>query len=312
MTNQIPVVENFASVLDALSSQICVTDKNGLIVAVNRAWRDFTVENPPVSLRAGVGADYLNICRNASGPGSDDARKFSLGMEAVLQGKTESFQMEYPCHSPTEYKWFLAEVTSLKNRHHGTVISHTAITDRKILELELMRLAATDALTGLPNRRYFMEAANLEIERVDRFGAAASLVMIDLDNFKAVNDTYGHAVGDETLRCLARIFMEQLRQIDVFARIGGEEFVVMLPGTNEAGGVIVAEKLRLALSEATVKNGQNEFHATACFGVAEVRAGDDSPEDCLGRADAALYAAKRNGRNCVVRFAAIGSQKPDS
>jgi diguanylate cyclase (GGDEF)-like protein len=312
MTNQIPEVENFASVLDALSAHICVIDKNSLIVAVNLAWRNFTIENPPISNRAGVGANYLKICRNASGPGSDDARKFSLGVEAVLQGKTASFQMEYPCHSPDQYRWFLGDVTSLKSRQRGAVISHTTITDRKVLELELMRLAATDPLTGLPNRRYFTEAANLEVERVNRFGGAASLVMIDLDNFKAVNDTYGHAVGDETLRCLARIFKEQLRQVDVFARIGGEEFVVMLPGTNEAGGVIVAEKLRLALSETAVKSGQNQFHATACFGVAEVRAGDKGTDECLGRADAALYAAKRNGRNRVERFAAVEAQKPNN
>jgi diguanylate cyclase (GGDEF)-like protein len=306
-------VEDFAaSALDALSSHICVIDKNSLIVAVNRAWRNFTVQNPPVSNRAGIGADYLEICRNASGPGSDDARKFSLGVEAVLQGKTESFRMEYSCHSPTEYRWFLGDVTPLENRQRGAVISHMTITDRKVLELALMRLATTDALTGLPNRRYFLEAADLEIERVNRFGAAASLVMIDLDHFKTVNDTYGHAVGDEALRCLTKIFKKQLRQMDVFARIGGEEFVIMLPGTNETGGVIVAEKLRLALSETPVKSGQNQFHTTACFGVAEVRAGDKGADDCLSRADAALYAAKRNGRNRVVRFAAIEAQKPDS
>jgi hypothetical protein len=82
MTKQILDVEDFAaSALDALSSHICVIDKNSLIVAVNRAWRNFTVQNPPVSNRAGIGADYLEICRNASGPGSDDARKFSLGVE---------------------------------------------------------------------------------------------------------------------------------------------------------------------------------------------------------------------------------------
>ena len=306
MTEKILEEKGFAaSVLDALVSHICVIDKNSVIVAVNRAWRNFTIENPPISNRAGVGADYLNICRDALGPGSDDARKFSLGVKAVLKGKVELFQMEYPCHSPTEYRWFLVDVTSLKNQHGGAVISHMTITNRKLLELELMRLAATDALTGLPNRRYFTEAANLEVERVKRFGVAASFVMIDLDHFKAVNDTYGHAVGDEALRCVTKICKKPLRQIDVFARIGGEEFVIMLPGTNEAGAVTVAEKLRFALSKNPVQSGENRFHMTACFGVAEVGAGDKCSDDCLSRADTALYAAKRQGRNCVVRFSAM-------
>ena len=213
--------------------------------------------------------------------------------------------MEYACHSPSQYRWFLGVVTALRTRQSGAVISHTTITDRKVLELDLMRLASTDALTGLPNRRYFMEAANLELERVNRFGAAASLVVIDLDHFKVVNDTYGHAVGDGALSWLTQISKQALRQIDVFARIGGDEFVIMLPGANEAGAVIVAEKLRSALSGTPVQSGKKHFHMTACFGVAEIRSGDKSTDDCLNRADAALYAAKGEGRNRVVRFSAM-------
>jgi diguanylate cyclase (GGDEF)-like protein len=313
MTTQMLEAKGFATaVIDALSSHICVIDKNSVIVTVNRAWRNFTIENPPVSNRAGVGAHYLKVCRNASGPGSEDARKFALGVESVLEGKTELFQMEYPCHSPTQNRWFLGDVTPLRNGQWGAVISHMTITDRKLMELELVRLAATDSLTGLPNRRYFMEAASLEVERVSRFGNAAAVMMIDLDHFKAVNDTYGHAVGDEALRCLTQVCKKPLRQIDIFARIGGEEFVIMLPGTNEAGAVSVAEKLRRALCKTSVKSGQLRFRITASFGVAQARAGDKGVGECLDRADAALYAAKREGRNCVVSFAAMPceAQKP--
>lgn len=306
MITPIPDEKGFAAaVIDALASHICVIDEDSVIVTVNRAWRHFAVENPPVSTRVGVGANYLEVCRNASGPGSEGARKFALGIKWILEGKTELFEMEYPCHSPTENRWFLGSVTPLKNDRRGAVISHMTITDRKLLELELARLAATDALTGLPNRRFFLKTANMEVERVSRFGAAASVVMIDIDHFKAVNDTYGHSVGDDALRCFAQACRKPLRQIDALARIGGEEFAVILPGTNETGAVKVAEKLRRAVAEAPVKSGRNKFNITASFGVAEIRATDRGVDECLGRADAALYAAKRAGRNRVTGFAAL-------
>jgi diguanylate cyclase (GGDEF)-like protein len=294
-----------AAVIDALSSHICVIDQDGVIVTVNRAWQDFAVENPPVSNRAGVGTDYLRVCRSAAGPGSEEAGEFALGVQLVLEGRTDLFQMEYPCHSPAQARWFLGRVTPLRAAQRGAVISHMTITDRKLLEFELVRLAATDPLTGVPNRRYFLETGNQEVERVRRFGVAASVVMIDLDHFKAINDKYGHAVGDETLKYVTQVCKKSLRQIDVLARIGGEEFVVMLPSTDETGAARVAEKLRRAVSGTLVKDGPIRLSITASFGVAEVRPGDQTVDEGIARADLALYAAKRSGRNCVMKFAAI-------
>jgi diguanylate cyclase (GGDEF)-like protein len=179
------------------------------------------------------------------------------------------------------------------------------ITDRKLLELKLAKLAATDSLTGLPNRRYFQQMAKLEVERVKRFGSDASVVMIDIDHFKKVNDTYGHAAGDEALICLARVCQRSLRHIDVLARIGGEEFALLLPGTNEHDAASAAEKLRDALRETPVEFARNPFRMSASFGVSQVRASDKRVGDCLARADRALYAAKRAGRDCVMGFEAI-------
>jgi diguanylate cyclase (GGDEF)-like protein len=312
MTNPMIESEDFAgAVIDALALNICVIDKSARIVAVNRAWQDFATENPPVSDRTGVGAQYLDVCRQASGPGSEGAANFATGLQAVLDGQRDMFEMEYPCHSPTENRWFVAHVSPLQDRRQGAVISHLDITDRKLLQIELTRLAETDPLTGLPNRRFFVEAAAVELERVARFGTSAALVMIDLDRFKQINDMYGHAAGDAALRGFAQSCKSRLRHVDVFARIGGDEFVVLLPGTDGTAALGVAEKLHQELGALRVASGGTEFQLAASLGVAEIRPHDRDIDESLARADAALYAAKQAGRNRAMDFAdlARGSGK---
>jgi diguanylate cyclase (GGDEF)-like protein len=294
-----------AAVIDALSSQICVLDRNGVIIATNRAWRDFALENSAAPGNTPVGMNYLDICRGATGPGAEGAAEIAAGIQSVLDGRTESVRVEYPCHSPTQRRWFVARVTPLETDQGGAVVAHTSITDRKDLELELEKLAATDSLTALPNRRHFLTTANLEVERVRRFGVKAAVMMVDLDHFKAVNDMHGHAVGDEALRQFGRACQAKLRKIDELARIGGEEFAIVLPGADEIAAGSVAEKLRREVAKTRVKSDQTDISITASFGVSEIRASDDSVEDSLGRADQALYAAKRAGRNCVRRYSAI-------
>jgi diguanylate cyclase (GGDEF)-like protein len=218
------------AVLDALTSHICVLDASGVITLVNEAWRQFALENSSVATRTGVGTHYLDVCRAATGPGSEEAAAFADGVRGVLEGRNGLFQLEYPCHSPTENRWFVGRVTPLKGSERGAVVSHMNVTDRKLVEFELARLAATDSLTGLPNRRFFLDMANREVDRVRRFRVPASVVMIDVDHFKDINDTYGHAAGDDALRHLAVSFRASLREVDVLARLGGEEFAVLLPG----------------------------------------------------------------------------------
>jgi hypothetical protein len=108
-----PLLQLNASVLDALTSQICVIDKGGLIVAVNRAWRKYGAENGADPFRSDIGMDYVKICKGARGLGAEEADDFAEGVRAVLDGKTDLFQMEYPCHSPAKSRWFLGRVTPL-------------------------------------------------------------------------------------------------------------------------------------------------------------------------------------------------------
>lgn len=300
MTTLTQMLTGFAAaVVDALTSHICVLNRDGVVIAVNRAWRNFGAENSAVSCRSNVGAHYLEVCRSAVGDASEEAHAFSLGVQSVLNGETQLFQMEYPCHSPNASRWFLGRATPLEIEQGGAVISHLNITDRKLLESELAKLASTDPLTGLPNRRHFLEIANRELERVRRFGATASVMMIDLDHFKSVNDTYGHAVGDEALRCLTKACNDSIRKVDMLARIGGEEFAVLMPGTNKKGAIDAAENLRRTVYQTSVTAGHPLLRLTTSIGIAEVLPSDRSIDNGLGRADAALYQAKKLGRNRV-------------
>ena len=160
--------------------------------------------------------------------------------------------------------------------------------------------AVTDELTGLVNRRRFIEALESEIGRVRRLGSPLALILADLDDFKLVNDRLGHPVGDELLQAFAGALRDHLRDVDVPARLGGEEFAVLLPETTQDGAVAVAERLqRFLASEPLVVHRGEGLIATASFGVADF-AGSESSEDLFRRADAALYQAKTRGKNCVV------------
>ncbi len=158
-----------------------------------------------------------------------------------------------------------------------------------------------DALTGLVNRRYFLEAANHEIQRCRRNGRVCSVVMVDLDHFKAINDTHGHVAGDKMLRIVADCLRSHLRAGDMAARFGGDELMIFLPETDLDGAAHVAERLRRALDQLKVREGKTLIETTASLGVAQWQDFEDSIEPAIERADSALYFAKRAGRNLVGR-----------
>lgn len=160
----------------------------------------------------------------------------------------------------------------------------------------LFDLATRDGLTGLPNRRHLVDSGEAALIQARRDGTELSCLLVDIDHFKAINDSHGHAVGDAVLVRFGELAQAALRQGDIVGRTGGEEFAVILPGAGEAGALLVAEKLR-AMLEADKAAGLPHF--TASIGATTLASGDRTLSDLLSRADAALYVAKGLGRNRV-------------
>ena len=167
-----------------------------------------------------------------------------------------------------------------------------------ILNNELEDLASIDPLTSCVNRRKFEELSNLELQRSSRYNNSLTLLMLDIDLFKSINDTYGHAVGDKVLKHFSSVCLELAREIDIIARIGGEEFVVMLPHTDSDGGYIFAERFREQIYNAELIIDEHVIKYSVSIGISSFnRENDTEVSMILHRADLALYEAKENGRN---------------
>ena len=167
-----------------------------------------------------------------------------------------------------------------------------------MLEEELKRQARIDYLTGVANRGHFMDQAEQELARAVRYSNDLSIFMMDIDHFKQVNDRYGHKIGDSVLKKLAQVCLNTLRTVDILGRIGGEEFAILLPETNMAEALEVAERLRqeIASSRLPLEEGL-PVQFTVSIGVSSLATSDDNIDVLLNAADKALYKAKEAGRN---------------
>ncbi len=173
------------------------------------------------------------------------------------------------------------------------------ITERKRLEEELQKQSTIDELTGAYNRRQFYRLANAEIKRSNRLHHPLSIALIDIDYFKSVNDTYGHAAGDRVLTSFSQICQQNIRDIDMLARLGGDEFVIILPETTGDQAYIALERLRQALASRPVEYNDQAIPVTISCGIASLAGKAESLDQLMERADRALYRAKQAGRNCV-------------
>ena len=199
---------------------------------------------------------------------------------------------------------------ALNEHYEGIVRTLEELLERKdVLERELRtanerleHLASTDELTGVANRRAIEEALRRDLARADRDATPLSVILIDVDHFKSVNDTWGHATGDAVLSSLGKLMKSVLRTSDVAGRWGGEEFLCILPNTDSIGATVVAERLRTALPLNTVAGPRGPVQVTASFGIASVRGPGcrSASEGIMRRADSALYSAKDQGRDQVI------------
>ena len=180
----------------------------------------------------------------------------------------------------------------------GRMVTYGNVSDLVRSADEMAELAMKDALTGIYNRRHFTARLDGEWKRFRRYGRPLSLLLLDIDHFKSINDRYGHDIGDQVIIAVAGLCGTQTRDSDVVARIGGEEFAILLPETDLADARIAAERLRVAVAERPIASSAGPIAVTVSIGAALAdKAGD--PAEFMKRADEALYAAKRGGRNCV-------------
>ncbi len=187
--------------------------------------------------------------------------------------------------------------TTMLNTLEVEVARRTA--DLSEANLQLAEVARADPLTGLLNRRGFIEEAETEVQRFQRNGRPFSIVLGDVDHFKRINDTYGHACGDYVLRRVADIMGERMRDVDRAGRWGGEEFILLLPETETQGAAFLADKLRNIIADSSFQFEGESVNTTMTFGVATYRS-TENLDGCLARADTAMYHGKKAGRNKVM------------
>jgi two-component system, cell cycle response regulator len=285
----IQAAREWRTTFDALENAVILTENEGRILRCNRAASEF-FRKPFTEIIGHQLWDFLRSDASSVRERFNDMKKTNRRTNMVLRSDGKWFSINFD------------PILDEKGRLAGGACIFSDITPQRQTEDELRmvqdglrRLAVTDELTGAFNRSKFEEIIHIEMERANRYGDPLSLIIFDIDHFKAVNDTYGHTSGDKVLRRIADIVRENIRKMDYFIRWGGEEFMIISSELPLDRAYALAERLR-KLTEQNSFNGIGRLSVS--FGVTEFRAGEDD-DSFVRRADTALYHAKRKGRNRV-------------
>ena len=302
------------SVFDSLDTQIMVLDHDGVTLQTNAAWRRYAMHGATAAIDSWQGRKYLDIlaCMVENQPRTMQAA--AAGLASVLSGAAPCFKLEAPFFVPADKAWFSMKITAMRDADKRIVVSHENVSDIKAAEQASLQLANTDALTGALSRRHFLNLAEQERGRSERYGLPLVLLMLDLDHFKLINDSFGHATGDIVLMGFVQTVKSVLRDSDLIGRLGGEEFAVLLPNTSMKGGQALGQRIIESVCSTPIEAEGHHITYTVSAGAACL-SGQTSLTDLLRHADAALYQAKGRGRNRIevdgVPGESINSAKPD-
>jgi diguanylate cyclase (GGDEF)-like protein len=294
-------LSGFNTILHAIPDSLALVNKEGQILSVNRSWSRFAQKNDAnEATEKGVGLNYLTVCRDAFNVGVKEAGLLIETIRDVCEQLREMGEVEYQCDSPTRRRWFIARVTLVSPEPDAIVlISHVDITARKEAELRVQResqdhLAAslTDPLTGLRNRRGLENAGAVLWESAKRQGDKLAVIYLDLNDFKPVNDNWGHQEGDRVLKHIAEHLQATFRASDLIARVGGDEFVVMARMGNTTDKLFLTRRLRREFEFPVGDKGS--YSVSVAMGVA-VQGEDQfqSLEELIRCADQRMFEDKK-------------------
>ncbi|MBE0475431.1 sensor domain-containing diguanylate cyclase, partial [Rhodoferax sp.] len=281
------------AVFDSISAQILVLDQSGTIVQTNAAWQNHAAR---LDLGASLGQDYLALLTRHFVFDQVGVDIVEAGLAAVFAGDVPHFHLPEPLQCNCGPYWFTIRFTPVQDAAHRLVVTHEDVSDLKRAELASAALANIDPLTGALSRQHFLNLADQELARAQRYALPLVVLMLDLDHFKQVNDSYGHAAGDAVLKSFVQTVNNVLRESDVIGRIGGEEFAVLLPNTTQQGGIALANRILESVRSNPVVTCDQHIPYTVSIGAGWLDK-QKSFAELLGQCDVALYRAKNGGRD---------------
>lgn len=281
------------AVFDSISAQIAVLDQAGTIIQTNSAWNLLVTA---LDLEESVGKAYLTVLTDLAAKGEQVRQSVAAGIAAIVAGRLPYFHAAEPVESPCGRLWFTIKVTPVRDEANRLVVTHEDVSVLKRAELASRALANVDTLTGAMSRQYFMGLAEQELARSVRYELPLVVLMLDLDNFKLVNDNYGHSAGDAVLQGFVQTVNSVLRESDAIGRIGGEEFAVLLPNTTREGGRALANRILDGVRSNVVEIGGKHIAYTVSIGAGYLSHHIPFSE-LLAQCDEALYRAKNGGRD---------------